>query len=411
MNAPNQELKERMETFAVRARAIVSFCDNEEQTKVSLINPYLEMLGYDVRDPRHVRLEVRADIHAGKEKVDYAILRDGKPWMIVEAKKASVSLGDSTPTKQIQRYAMAADVQYVAYTNGRHWCWFRKNASSPMLEERPFLEHDVTEPEDREIRWLAGILNSAWNADDVARIADEESLQSAFAAWYRNSRENPPDAFLKLLLNAQGYRANANMLERAAAAWKATLRATEAAQLNEASRRLRGGSRGEDQQATTGSQTDAAPGEDESQGTKPESESPRRRWKFRWRASPEEPWQYEQSGRHSQVAIATALFANTDASAYGYILERLNSPLAGDDLRKETAYQLEHGTAAPRYFEAVGNSSRVAVYANLSSREQVLWFSRARNAAPAFEIETEQGQRDPSTSQEQWPWASIDSVR
>ena len=200
MNAAKQELKERMETFAVRARAIVSFCDNEEQTKVSLINPYLEMLGYDVRDPRHVRLEVRADIHAGNEKVDYAILRDGKPWMVVEAKKASTPLEKGTPTKQIQRYAMATDVQYVAYTNGRHWRWFRKNSSSPMLEERPFLEHDVTEPEDREIRWLAGIHHSAWNAEEVARIADEESLQSDFVAWYKNCRENPSDTFLRLLL-------------------------------------------------------------------------------------------------------------------------------------------------------------------------------------------------------------------
>ena len=86
-----------METFAVRARSIVHLCENEEQTKVSLINPYLEMLGYDVRDPRYVRLEVRADIHTGNEKVDYAILREDRPWMVVEAKKASVPLGDEAP--------------------------------------------------------------------------------------------------------------------------------------------------------------------------------------------------------------------------------------------------------------------------------------------------------------------------
>ena len=34
---------EQMETYAVRARAIAALCDNQEQTKVSLINPYLEL--------------------------------------------------------------------------------------------------------------------------------------------------------------------------------------------------------------------------------------------------------------------------------------------------------------------------------------------------------------------------------
>ena len=411
MNAAKQELKERMETFAVRARSIVNFCDNEEQTKVSLINPYLEMLGYDVRDPRHVRLEVRADIHAGNEKVDYAIMRDGKPWMVVEAKKASAPLENGTPTKQIQRYAMATDVQYMAYTNGRHWRWFRKSSSSPMLEERPFLEHDVTEPEDREIRWLAGIHHSAWNAEEVARIADEESLQSDFVAWYKNCRENPSDTFLRLLLNAHGYRATPNMLERASAAWKATLQATEAAQLNEASRRLRGGPRDEDVQATTGSEGQAEQAQTEAQGTKAESENPRRRWKFRWRSGPGEPWQYEQSGRHAQIAIATALFAIAGAGNRSDVLERLNSPLDDDDLRRETAHQLEPRASAPRYFEAVGSSPRIAVYVNLSAREQVMWFARARSAIPTIEIETEQGQRDPVVIQEEWPWISIDYGR
>ena len=411
MNALNQELKERMETFAVRARAIVGLCDNEEQTKVSLINPFLEMLGYDVRDPRYVRLEVRADIHAGNEKVDYAILRNGKPWMVVEAKKASVSLGDGTPTKQIQRYAMAADVQYVAYTNGRNWRWFRKNSSSPMLEDRPFLEHDVTEPEGREIRWLAGIHNSAWNAEEVARIADEESLQSDFAAWYRNSRENPSEPFLRLLLNAHGYRATPNMMERASAAWKATLRATEAAQLNEASRRLRGGTRDEEQQVSQVGHPQEAPAQDKAPGTKPESDGPRRRWRFRWRAGPEQAWEYEQSGRHAQVAIANALFRTAGAAGHGDIVGRLNSPLPGDDLRKETTQRLEPGASVPRYFEAVTSAPEIAVYANLSTREQMLWFARARSVAPSFEIETERGQREPSANQEEWPWTAIDSVR
>ncbi len=398
----SEELKERMETFAVRARAIADLCDNEEQTKVSLINPYLEMLGYDVRDPRHVRLEVRGDIHTGNEKVDYAILRNGKPWMIIEAKKASVPLADGAPTTQVRRYAIDADVQYVAYTNGRHWRWFRKNANSGKLEDRPFIEHNVTEPEDREIRWLAGIHSSAWNADEVARIADEEGLQSAFVAWYKESRHNPSEAFLKLLLNAHGYVARTQMLERAAEAWKATLRAMESAQLNEASRRFRGESGSDDQQ-----QSDEAampPSEDDSEEERSESDGPQLRWRYRWRVGSNQPWHYESHGRKAQLSIAATLFDGIGTSERSYIIERLNTPLADDNLRRETAYELHPGDVAARYCKAVGQSPPVAIYVNLSAREQSLWFARAMNARAALEVETDRGLRDPDTAKEHWPW-------
>ena len=58
----DSRLEEKLEAFSARARRIAPACDNEEQTKVSLINPYLEILGYDVRDPMVCRLEYTADI-------------------------------------------------------------------------------------------------------------------------------------------------------------------------------------------------------------------------------------------------------------------------------------------------------------------------------------------------------------
>ena len=73
----NAELLEKLESHALRVRSIQDYCTNEEQTKVSLINPYLEHLGFDVRDPRYVQLEYRSDIGSGTERVDYALLKTG----------------------------------------------------------------------------------------------------------------------------------------------------------------------------------------------------------------------------------------------------------------------------------------------------------------------------------------------
>ena len=49
--------------------------------------PFLKILGYDVFDPFEVHPEFIADIGIKKgEKVDYAILRDEKPVILIECK-------------------------------------------------------------------------------------------------------------------------------------------------------------------------------------------------------------------------------------------------------------------------------------------------------------------------------------
>ena len=122
-----------------------------------------------------------------------------------------------------------ASVQYAALTNGRVWRWFRKAAGTQMLEDAPFLEHDVCEPRQRETRWLAGIHQTRWDEEAVAWIAGEESLQSRFETWFEQAKDNPPESFLKLLLNETGTgRATAAMLERARTVWLATVRARDA---------------------------------------------------------------------------------------------------------------------------------------------------------------------------------------
>ena len=75
----DSQLEERLDAFAARAKRIAPLCDNEEQTKVSLINPYLEILGYDVRDPAVCRLEYRADISRGPKRLTTPSCAMGAP--------------------------------------------------------------------------------------------------------------------------------------------------------------------------------------------------------------------------------------------------------------------------------------------------------------------------------------------
>jgi len=66
--------------------------ETEEATKNALVMPFIRLLGYDVFDPREVVPEFTADIGTKRgEKVDYAIMKDGQPIILIECKASGYS--------------------------------------------------------------------------------------------------------------------------------------------------------------------------------------------------------------------------------------------------------------------------------------------------------------------------------
>lgn len=193
-----RELFEVLQAHSVRVRSLRDYCENEEQTKITLINPYLEHLGFDVRDPRHVKLEFRSDIGKGAERVDYAILDDNEPVLLIEAKPANSNLTDEASV-QIRRYALALPtVKYIATTNGIDWNWYSKSdlSSNTDLNARPFLSHDASDPSNREIKWLSSLKHNRSKLDE---IAFEENLQSRIFDWFIRQLTNPDVEFLNFI--------------------------------------------------------------------------------------------------------------------------------------------------------------------------------------------------------------------
>ena len=210
------QMKERLEVFAARARSIAEHCDNEEQTKVSLINPYLELLGYDVRDPRTCRLEYTADIGKTGERVDYAIIQNGTPSILIEAKAATVDLRSQTVPKQLQRYFMSERADFAALTNGLVWQWYRSTANDNWLEDTPFLVHDVCTPGNLERNWLLSICGPGYDSERALAQAEEERMNSAFIGWIEAVRRQPDDEFLRVLIRSTKLgMANAARIKRA----------------------------------------------------------------------------------------------------------------------------------------------------------------------------------------------------
>src|SRR5690606_11332398 len=90
----------------------------EEGTKNALIMPFIQALGYNVFDPLEVTPELIADI-PGKEgeKVDYAILKDGKPILLFECKIAGTNLNE-VHAAQLYRYFTTTSARFGVLADG-----------------------------------------------------------------------------------------------------------------------------------------------------------------------------------------------------------------------------------------------------------------------------------------------------
>ena len=108
--------------------------ENEIRTRVALIDPLLQALGWDVADPGLVSPEY----NVSGQRVDYALLGvDGKPAATVEAKK----LGESLVSHRMQmlNYSNAAGIAYAGLTDGNQWELYEV-FKQVTLEERRLLD-------------------------------------------------------------------------------------------------------------------------------------------------------------------------------------------------------------------------------------------------------------------------------
>lgn len=70
------DLIDQLQALVARADQTVDSLTNEEATKMALIAPFLQALGYDIFNPTEVKPEFSADLPGIQqgERVDYAVL-------------------------------------------------------------------------------------------------------------------------------------------------------------------------------------------------------------------------------------------------------------------------------------------------------------------------------------------------
>ena len=111
------ELNEKLYEFVQRIEPLKDSITTEEATKTSMIMPFFQLLGYDVFNPLEFAPEFTADVGIKKgEKVDYAIMLDQEPLILIECKPCNKSLDKHS--SQLFRYFGTTNAKFAILTNG-----------------------------------------------------------------------------------------------------------------------------------------------------------------------------------------------------------------------------------------------------------------------------------------------------
>ena len=96
---------------------------NEHQTRYTFLDPVLRALGWDLSDPRQVRIEAS---NSSRERADYLLYDQQKNLkIVVEAKR--VSIGDIDATLEYEGFAAEDDLEWMEWSKrelsqiGNYW--------------------------------------------------------------------------------------------------------------------------------------------------------------------------------------------------------------------------------------------------------------------------------------------------
>jgi hypothetical protein len=178
------DFKDSIKQLAEKVNQLKDGILTEEATKNAFIMPFIASLGYDVFNPLEVVPEMDCDLVKKKgEKIDYAIMRDGQPIMLMECKhwQQNLSLHDT----QLKKYFVASKAKFGVLTNGIRYMFYTDLEDQNIMDDKPFLDFDITDIKDYQVEELKKFHKSYFDVDNILNSASElkysQELKNIFA--------------------------------------------------------------------------------------------------------------------------------------------------------------------------------------------------------------------------------------
>ncbi|MBP3763987.1 MAG: type I restriction enzyme HsdR N-terminal domain-containing protein [Bacteroidales bacterium] len=190
------DLKDHIYQIVSRWEKTKDSLATEEATKNALIMPFIMALGYDIFNPNEVLPEMTCDIGTKKgERIDYAIMQNGKPVILIECKQWEQNL--NLHDNQLLRYFTVSQAKFGILTNGLQYRFYTDLLKPNIMDEKPFLEIDLRKIKDVQIEELKKFHKSNFDIDNILSSASELKYMGQLKDVFAKEFEEPTPELIK----------------------------------------------------------------------------------------------------------------------------------------------------------------------------------------------------------------------
>lgn len=192
---------DQLKQFSKRVDSLTGSIQTEEATKTAIVMPFFSMLGYDVFNPQEFVPEFTADVGIKKgEKVDYAIIQDGNPVILVECKSITENLEQHD--SQLFRYFGTTSAKFAILTNGIFYRFYTDLEDANKMDKDPFLTINILDIRDNQVPELKKFCKSVFDIDSIFSTASELKYAHEFKNIFTAQLDNPADDFMRFFLQS-----------------------------------------------------------------------------------------------------------------------------------------------------------------------------------------------------------------
>lgn len=194
------KLIQRIEEIRQKLHTLRRHGLKETPTRTIIIDPILESLGWNVRDPDEVLLEYPT---IDGKSVDYALMINRKPALLVEAKQLDDAI-DVKAITQIVGYAANNGIMWCVLTNGVKWRIYRSMEQCAAPEK---LMYEVSiDPNDSEGMTVEQVAKQLWrlSADEMAKgtldtLGEQTFTDGKVRKAIQTLMTDSPNTFVRLI--------------------------------------------------------------------------------------------------------------------------------------------------------------------------------------------------------------------
>lgn len=171
-----ERISSKLKEIQKKSKKAMELDISEAQTVSGVIKPFLtDLLGYDEFEDLTDQYCVRGTF------CDICIKANGKPYIMVEAKAANVTLKDMH-IKQAKDYGINSGAQWIILTNGTEWQIYKIIFKQPVTEEliMSFNINELNQKKEEDILKLFYICKEAIAKSEINNLYAEKMATNKY---------------------------------------------------------------------------------------------------------------------------------------------------------------------------------------------------------------------------------------